>query len=61
MSNNKSPGSDGLPKEFSLKCWDFIGGDRCEILNNTYLSGNLTSSMKLGQIKLLFITERGQI
>ena len=53
MPNNKTPGSDGLPKEFYLACWEFIGNDLTMILNSALSSGNLTLSQKHGIITLI--------
>ena len=58
MHNNKSPGSDGLTKEFYLKCWDFIGEDLVEVLNNCHLNGEMGETMKEGHITLLFKKKR---
>lgn len=54
MKNNKTPGPDGLTKEFYLHYWDIVGDDLTEVLNNSYLSGELPDSMKGGHICLLF-------
>ena len=53
MKNNRSPGSDGLPKEFYLEMWDMIGADLVETLNNNILNDSLTDSQKEAIIKLL--------
>ncbi|CAC5358983.1 unnamed protein product [Mytilus coruscus] len=39
FENNKSPGIDGLGKEFYLKVWNIIGDEVVEIVNNIYLKG----------------------
>ena len=54
MKNNRSPGSDGLPKEFYLELWDTIGEDLVETLNNNILSGSMTNTQKEAIIKLLY-------
>ena len=54
MRNNKSPGIDGLPREFYKTFWNIIGDDLCETLNNIYLSGNLSNTMELAILSLLF-------
>ena len=54
MKNQKTPGGDGLPKEFYVKTWDFLGGDLAEMINNCYLSGQLPASLREAQIKLLY-------
>ncbi|CAC5410119.1 unnamed protein product [Mytilus coruscus] len=52
FENNKSPGIDGLGKEFHLKFWNIIGDEVVEIVNNIYLKGELTETMKMGIITL---------
>ncbi|CAG2254043.1 unnamed protein product [Mytilus edulis] len=52
FENNKSPGIDGLGKEFYLKFWNEIGDEVVEIVNNIYLKGELTETMKMGIITL---------
>ncbi|CAG2250566.1 unnamed protein product [Mytilus edulis] len=52
FENNKSPGIDGLGKEFYLKFWNVIGDEVVEIVNNIYLKGELTETMKMGIITL---------
>ena len=54
MKNNKSPGSDGLPKEFYVEMWDTIGPDLVETLNNNIIGGTMTESQREGIIKLLY-------
>ena len=54
MSNNKSPGSDGLPKEFYSTFWDDIKEDLCEMLNNIYLKQELCESQKTAIVKLIY-------
>jgi len=40
MLNNKTPGIDGLPKEFYVQYMDIIGKDLMEIINNIWLRKN---------------------
>ncbi|CAC5388193.1 unnamed protein product [Mytilus coruscus] len=54
FKNNKSPGVDGIGKSFYLKFWNLIGEDLVEVLNNVYLNGELTESMKTGLISLIY-------
>ncbi|CAG2249246.1 unnamed protein product [Mytilus edulis] len=54
FKNNKSPGVDGIGKSFYLKFWNIIGEDLVEVLNNVYLNGELTETMKTGLISLIY-------
>ena len=36
MHNGKSPGSDGLPKEFYVTFWDLLGPDLLEVFQRAY-------------------------
>ena len=54
MANEKSPGDDGLPKEFYQKFKDILIPELCEIYNNIILSGKQPESPKIGIIKLIF-------
>ncbi|KAI8478581.1 hypothetical protein Bbelb_436790 [Branchiostoma belcheri] len=53
MANNKTPGSDGLPKEFYYKFWDLVGPDILEVFNEGLGDGLLTVSQRQGIITLL--------
>ena len=53
MKNNKSPGSDGLSKEFYQSFWDVIGSDLLEVFNACYEEGFLSNSQKEGIITLI--------
>ena len=54
MARGKSPGSDGLPAEFYLKCWEIVGRDLVEVLNEAFVAGQLSLSQRTGQVVLLF-------
>ena len=54
MANEKSPGDDGLPKEFYQKFKDILIPELCEIYNNIILSGKQPESPKNAIIKLIF-------
>ncbi|CAC5424837.1 unnamed protein product [Mytilus coruscus] len=54
FKNNKSPGVDGIGKSFYSKFWNIIREDLVEVLNNMYLNGELTDSMKTGLISLIY-------
>ncbi|CAH1233540.1 ZCCHC3 [Branchiostoma lanceolatum] len=53
MENGKSPGSDGLPKEFYIKFREIIGPDFLEVLNEGLDVGQLSESQREGVISLL--------
>lgn len=46
MLDDKSPGSDGLPKEFYLACWHIVGSDLVNVLNNSLASRSLPLSQR---------------
>ena len=54
MSNNKSPGSDGLTKEFYIHFWPELKEELTELYINIYLDKKLTESQKLAIIKLVY-------
>ena len=54
MKNEKSPGSDGLTKEFYIIFWNDLKDILEEMLNNIYLANSLSESQKEGVIKLLY-------
>ena len=54
MASNKSPGSDGLPVEFYWTLWDILSDDLVSVLNSSYASGILPSSLRKGLISLSF-------
>ena len=54
MASEKSPGDDGLPKEFYQKFKDILIPELCEIYNNIILSGKQPESPKNAIIKLIF-------
>lgn len=53
MKDNKSPGSDGLPKEFYAKFFDLFALPFVEMLNNAYQEGILAESQRLGLVTLV--------
>ena len=54
MASNKTPGVDGLPKEFYLTFWDTLGPDLVSVLNSAHDSGLLSYSQRHGAITLIF-------
>ena len=53
MSNGKSPGSDGLTREFYVCFWEDIGSCLVSTLNYSFEHGELTSSQKQAVITLI--------
>ena len=53
MSDDRSPGSDGLPKEFYSACWRFLGSDLIEVFNASFASGSLPFSQRGAFISLI--------
>ena len=53
MSNGKSPGSDGLTREFYVCFWEDIGSCLVSALNYSFEHGELTSSQKQAVITLI--------
>jgi exonuclease III len=54
FEDNKSPGIDGLGKSFYSRFWLIIGKDLVEVLNNIYLQGELTDTMKSSIITMMY-------
>ena len=53
MKNEKSPGVDGLPKEFYQINWDIIGDGFVKMANGCFKRGTLSETQKLGIITLI--------
>ena len=53
MSNNKSPGCDGLTKEFYFTFFNLIGDHLVSLYNSIFDKGELSDSQKLSYISLL--------
>lgn len=53
MNSGKSPGPDGLSKEFHSCFWGTIKEEMTQVLNNAYCFGNIPLSMKSAKIRLL--------
>ena len=53
FQNGKSPGCDGLTKEFYLSFIDILLPVLCELYNNIFESGQLSHSQKMSYITLL--------
>lgn len=46
MANGKTPGNDGLPKEFYLKFWNELGKEMVGSFNYSYENGLLTTTQR---------------
>ena len=57
MHSNKSPGNDGLSREFCLAFLQTLGSDIIECLNNSFQEGEMSSSQK--QAVIILIEEKG--
>lgn len=53
MGNSKTPGNDGLTKEFYMSFWSEVKEDLVNCLNNDFTCGTLTNSQKQIIITLL--------
>ena len=53
MQNGKSPGEDGLPKEFYAKLWDVVGPEMVKILQETMNRELLPASNTKGLTRLI--------
>jgi exonuclease III len=53
MRNGKSPGADGLPKEFYIAFWDLLGEDFLCVVRSALEEGVLSESQRMGLITLL--------
>ena len=53
MPNNKSPGTDGLRKEFYETFWEEKKEPLCESITKSYQNGELSRSQKQAVIKLI--------
>ena len=54
MKNEKSPGEDGIPKEFYEKYYHLIEDELCYLYNNILIDKEQPSSQKNALVKLLF-------
>ena len=60
MKNDKSPGLDGLTREFYILNWDLVGSDLADVTANIYLQDRLPDSWTEGLITLIY-KEKGDI
>lgn len=53
FKNNKAPGNDGIPVDFYKKFWPLFGKLMVESFNDSYKTGQLTTSQRQAVISLL--------
>ena len=53
MDNDKSPGNDGITKEFYIKFWDVVKEPLCASIQQSFIVGELSTSQKQAIIKLI--------
>ena len=53
MDNNKSPGNDGITKEFYIKFWNVVKEPLCASIQQSFIVGELSTSQKQAIIKLI--------
>ena len=53
MENDKSPGNDGITKEFYIKFWDVVKEPLCASIQQSFIAGELSTSQKQAIIKLI--------
>ena len=54
MHNNKTPGPDGIPKEFYVKFWNLLKDHLTDIYNENFDIGNMTESQQEAILRLLY-------
>jgi len=52
MASRKTPGPDGIGTEFYRKCWNIIGDDFIQVLNEIQEKGEIPDEIKIGIITL---------
>ena len=53
MDNDKSPGNNGITKEFYIKFWDVVKEPLCAFIQESFIAGELSTSQKQAIIKLI--------
>ena len=53
MDNYKSPGNDGITKQFYIKFWDAVKEPLCASTQRSFIAGELSTSQKQTIIKLI--------
>ena len=61
MHSNKSPGNDGLSKEFYLAFFQTLGSDLLQCLNYSFQEGEMSSSQKQAVVTLIEIRTKGTL
>ena len=61
MKPNKSPGPDGITKEFYRAFWDVIGQDLIDVYNNAFRRGILPPTLRQANITLIYKKKRPTI
>lgn len=58
MKNGKTPGNDGIPKEFYLQFWNELGREMVSSFNYSYNSGLLSTSQR--QVTVTLLEKKGK-
>ena len=45
MDNDKSPGNDGITKEFNIKFWDVVKEPLCDSIQQSFKVGELSTKL----------------
>ena len=53
MDNDKSPGNDGITKEFYIKFWDVVKEPLCASIQQSFTAGELSTSQRQTIIELI--------
>ena len=58
MDNDKSPGNDGITKEFYIKLQDVVKEPLCASIQQLFVAGKVSTSQKQAIIKLIARKDR---
>ena len=53
MDNDKSPGNEGITKDFYTQFWDAVKEPLCASIHQSFIAGELSTSQKQSIIKLI--------